>query len=104
MLDVLSQIAPQVRIVEVVQTVLYGLLYLVIAVCGIFTAYLCGIFTAYLMQRFAFPLQDRILTRADRAAGLEWLDFAQFAGVAHAEAWARQPSTRSPSSTHARMM
>jgi membrane-associated phospholipid phosphatase len=70
-LDVLSQFAPQVRIVEAVQTVLYGLLYLVITV-------ICGVFAAYSMQRFAFPLQDRFLASADRALGLEWLDFAHW--------------------------
>jgi membrane-associated phospholipid phosphatase len=70
-LDVLSQLAPQGRIVEGVQTVLYGLLYLVITI-------ICGAFAAYSIQRFAFPLQDELLASADRALGLEWFDYAHW--------------------------
>jgi membrane-associated phospholipid phosphatase len=70
-LDFLSQFAPQVRIVEGLQTVLYGFLYLVITI-------VCGMLAAYSMQRFAFPLQDQFLARADRALGLEWVDFANW--------------------------
>jgi membrane-associated phospholipid phosphatase len=36
----------------------------------------CGVFAAYSMQRLAFPLQDQLLASADRALGLEWLDYA----------------------------
>jgi membrane-associated phospholipid phosphatase len=68
-LDVLSQLAPQARIVEGVQIVLYGILYLVITI-------VCGVFAAYSMQRLALPLQDQLLASADRALGLEWLDYA----------------------------
>jgi hypothetical protein len=70
-LDLLSQFAPPVRIVEGLQTVLYGFLYLVITI-------VCGVLAAYSMQRFAFPLQDQFLARADRALGLEWVDFAHW--------------------------
>lgn len=70
-LDVLIQLAPQGRIVEGAQTVLYGLLYLVITI-------ICGAFAAYSIQRFAFPLQDELLASADRALGLEWLDYAHW--------------------------
>ena len=68
-LDVLSQFAPQTRIVETARTLLYGVLYLVITI-------LCGVLAAYAMQRFAFPLQDQFLARADMAVGLNWSDFA----------------------------
>lgn len=68
-LDVISQLAPQIRIVEAVQTVLYGVLYLV-------TTIVCAILAAYAMQRFAFPLQDQNLANADLALGLNWLDYA----------------------------
>jgi len=70
-LDVLSQLAPQVRVVQALQTVLYGVLYLVIT-C------VCGVLAAYAMQRLAFPLQDRLLAGADRALGLNWADYAHW--------------------------
>jgi len=70
-LDVLSQFAPRVRIVEAVQTLLYGVLYLVIT-C------VCGVLAAYALQRLAFPLRDEFLTRADLALGFHWLDFARW--------------------------
>ena len=70
-LDVLSQFAPRTRIVEAVQTFIYGVMYLVIT-C------LCGVVAAYALQRFAFPLQDRHLASADMALGLNWLDFAHW--------------------------
>jgi membrane-associated phospholipid phosphatase len=70
-LDVLSQFAPQSRIVEAVQTLLYGVLYLVITI-------LCGVLAAYALQRLAFPLQDQLLARADMALGLNWPDFAHW--------------------------
>jgi hypothetical protein len=68
-IDVVSRFAPQSRMVESVRTIAYGLLYLV-------TTILCGIVAAYAMQRFAFPLQDAFLARADLALGLNWADFA----------------------------
>jgi hypothetical protein len=70
-LDVLIQFVPQPRIVEAVQTVLHGVLYLVIT-C------LCGVLAAYAMQRFAFPLQDRLFASADTALGLKWFDYAHW--------------------------
>jgi PAP2 superfamily len=70
-LDVVSQLAPPSRLVEAVQTFLYGLLYLAVT-C------VCGVLAAYAMQRFAFPLQDRFLTNADEAFGLQWLDYAHW--------------------------
>jgi len=68
-LDVLSQFAPQTRIIEAVQTVLYGVLYLMVT-C------VCGILAAYALQRFAFPLQDQFLISADRTLGFNWFDYA----------------------------
>ncbi|MGB7258727.1 MAG: hypothetical protein WBD48_11680, partial [Pseudolabrys sp.] len=68
-LDVISQLAPQTRIIEAAQTILYGVLYLVIT-C------VCGVLAAYAMQRFAFPLQDQLLERADVALGLNWFGYA----------------------------
>jgi membrane-associated phospholipid phosphatase len=70
-LDVITQIVPQSRIVEAVRTLLYGVLYLVITI-------LCGVLTAYAMQRFAFPLQDRFFEHADIALGLDWPGFAHW--------------------------
>jgi len=70
-LDVLSQLAPQVRIVEAIQTVLYGVLYLL-------TTTVCAILAAYAMQRFAFPLQDQHLASADTALGLNWFGYAHW--------------------------
>ena len=68
-LDVLTRLLPQTRFVEAIQTILYGVLYLVITI-------LCGIVAAYAMQRFAFPLQDQLLAKIDMALGLTWLDYA----------------------------
>jgi membrane-associated phospholipid phosphatase len=68
-LDVLSQFAPQTRIIEALQTALYGFLYLAVTI-------VCGVLAAYSMQRFAFPLQDQLLANADRALGFTWSDFA----------------------------
>ena len=68
-LDMASLAAPQSRLLEALRTIAYGLLYLV-------TTILCGIVAAYAMQRFAFPLQDAFLARADLALGLHWPDFA----------------------------
>jgi len=69
--DILSQLAPQTRIVEAVRIVIFGILYLV-------TTILCGVIAAYSMQRFAFPLQDQHLTSADMALGLNWSDYAHW--------------------------
>jgi len=68
-LDVLCQFAPQTRVVEAVQTALYGFLYLAVTI-------VCGVLAAYSLQRFAFPLQDQLLANADKALGLNWSDFA----------------------------
>ncbi|MGH6682530.1 MAG: phosphatase PAP2 family protein [Pseudolabrys sp.] len=68
-LDILSQFAPQTRNVRIVQTILYGVLYLVI------TSF-CGVLAAYAMQRLAFPLQDQLLASADAALGVKWFDIA----------------------------
>jgi membrane-associated phospholipid phosphatase len=70
-LDVVSQRGPQTRIVTTAQTILYGLLYLA-------TTCVCGILAAYALQRFAFPLQDHLLTSADRTLGLSWPDYAHW--------------------------
>jgi PAP2 superfamily protein len=70
-LDVLSQLAPKVRIVEAVQTILYGVLYLVVT-C------VCGVLAAYAMQRLAFPLQDPFLARVDSALGFTWAAYAHW--------------------------
>jgi membrane-associated phospholipid phosphatase len=70
-LDVLSQFLPRVRIVASVQTILYGILYLIIT-C------VCGVLAAYALQRLAFPLRDVLLTRADLALGFHWLDYARW--------------------------
>jgi membrane-associated phospholipid phosphatase len=68
-LDVLSQFAPPTRIVDALQTFLYGFLYLAVTI-------VCGVFAAYAMQRLAFPLQDRLLDNADKALGFQWFDYA----------------------------
>jgi hypothetical protein len=70
-LDMASLAAPRSRMLEALRTIAYGLLYLV-------TTILCGIVAAYAMQRFAFPLQDAFLARADLALGLHWPDFAHW--------------------------
>ena len=70
-LDILSQFARQTPIVQAIQTVLYGFLYLVIT-C------VCGVISAYSIQRLAFPLQDHFLASADKALGLQWLDYAHW--------------------------
>jgi membrane-associated phospholipid phosphatase len=70
-LDVLSQFVPQTRMVTAVQTILYGVLYLA-------TTCVYGILAAYALQRFAFPLQDHLLTSTDQALGLSWSDYAHW--------------------------
>lgn len=68
-LDVVSQFAPPTRVVEAVQTFLYGFLYLAVTI-------VCGVLAAYAMQRLAFPLQDQFLNSADKALGFQWFDYA----------------------------
>ncbi len=70
-LDGLTQLAPRTRMIEAIQTVLYGGLYLVIN-C------ICGVIAAYSMQRFAFPLQDHLLASLDTLVWLNWFDFAHW--------------------------
>jgi hypothetical protein len=69
--DILSQFAPRTRIVEAVQTVIFGILYLV-------TTTLSGILAAYSMQRWAFPIQDQHLMSADLALGFDWFAYAHW--------------------------
>ena len=70
-LDAISRLAPQTLKIQTVQTVLYGILYLVIT-C------FCGVLAAYAMQRLAFPLQDRLFTRVDAALGVNWFAIAHW--------------------------
>lgn len=70
-LDLVIQLVPQTRTVAAVRILLYGILYLVITV-------VCGILAAYAMQRFAFPLQDQLLTGLDRALALDWPGYAHW--------------------------
>src|SRR3954468_1882045 len=53
-LDVLIQFAPPAKAAQRAQTILYGLLYLLVT-C------VCGVFAAYAMQRLTLPLQDGFL-------------------------------------------
>jgi membrane-associated phospholipid phosphatase len=69
--DVVLLFAPQNRIFDAVRTIMFGVLYLVITV-------LCGVVAAYSMQRLAFPLEDRFLTNADTALGLNWFGYAHW--------------------------
>jgi membrane-associated phospholipid phosphatase len=69
--DVISQFTARTEIVAGVQTVIYGILFLV-------TLSLCAVIAAYSMQRFAFPLQDRNLENADLALGFNWSAFAHW--------------------------
>jgi membrane-associated phospholipid phosphatase len=70
-LDILSQCAPQTRIVETARTLLYAVLYLIVTI-------LSGVFAAYSMQRLAFPLRDELLANIDMTLGLTWSDFAHW--------------------------
>jgi hypothetical protein len=70
-LDALSQLIPHARFAEALQTFLHGLSYLVITI-------LCAVLAAYAMQRFAFPLQDRLLAHVDTALGLNWFAYAHW--------------------------
>ncbi len=69
--DVALLFVPQSRMTDTVRTILFGFLYLIITI-------LCAIVAAYAMQRFAFPLQDHLLARADAALGLHWFDYAHW--------------------------
>jgi len=71
LLDVLSQLAPQTRLVRALQTALYGFLYLAVTI-------VCGVLAAYAMQRFGFPLEDRFLINADQAFGFSWSAYAHW--------------------------
>jgi hypothetical protein len=68
-LDVVIQYAPPSRIVEGLQTFLYGFLYLAVTI-------VCGVFAAYAVQRLAFPPRDGFLDSADKALGFQWVDYA----------------------------
>lgn len=68
-LDVVSQFAPPTRVVEALQTFLFGFLYLAVTI-------VCGVFAAYALQRLNFPLQDRFLDSADKALGFHWFNYA----------------------------
>jgi hypothetical protein len=70
-LDVLIQLAPPAKVAQRVQTILYGMLYLVVT-C------VCGVFAAYAMQRLTFPLQDGLLINLDTAVGFDWIGYAQW--------------------------
>ena len=70
-LDVLIQLAPPAKVAQRVQTILYGMLYLVVT-C------VCGVFAAYAMQRLGFPLQDSFLINLDAALGFDWIGYAQW--------------------------
>jgi hypothetical protein len=70
-LDIACRVLPQSRFTAAVQTILFGVLYLVVTI-------LFGIVAAYAMQRFALPLQDRNLAGADMALGLDWRDYAHW--------------------------
>jgi membrane-associated phospholipid phosphatase len=71
MLDGASRCVPQPRIAATLQTFVYGFLYLAVTV-------LSGVLAAYAMQRFAFPLRDADLARADAALGFDWLAYARW--------------------------
>src|SRR5690242_12069655 len=70
-LDVLIQFAPPAKVAQRVQTMLYGMLYLVVT-C------VCGVFAAYAMQRLSFPLQDGFLINLDAWLGFDWIGYAQW--------------------------
>jgi membrane-associated phospholipid phosphatase len=70
-LDVLSRLAAQTRLVRAIQILLYGVLYLVIT-C------FCGVLAAYSAQRIAFPLQDHLFAGADHALGMNWFDIVHW--------------------------
>lgn len=67
----LIRFAPRVRLVDSIQTALYGTLYLAVTV-------ICAILAAYSLQRFAFPLQDTLFAHLDIAMGLDWPAYAHW--------------------------
>jgi membrane-associated phospholipid phosphatase len=70
-LDVLSQFTAPTRNIRALQTILYGVLYLVIT-C------FCGVLAAYATQRFTFPFQDRLFEAADLTLGVNWFDLVHW--------------------------
>jgi hypothetical protein len=69
--EVLARLLPPLAIVDAVQTIAHGLLFLVLTCLG-------AVLAAYAMQRFAFPLQDRLFEHVDLAFGLSWADYAHW--------------------------
>lgn len=70
-LETASLFAPQSLIIRAIPAILYGVLYLAVT-C------LFGILALYTAQRFAFPLQDQAMVRADEALGVDWLSWAHW--------------------------
>jgi hypothetical protein len=70
-LDAMSRFAPQSFIIRAMPTILYGVLYLT-------TTCLFGILALYAIERFAFPLQDQAMVRADEALGVDWFRWAHW--------------------------
>jgi hypothetical protein len=66
-LDLFCRLAPRSPIINAVQTIIFGVLYLAMT-CW------CGVLTAYATQRLSFPLQDGLFESVDRALGLNWLE------------------------------
>jgi hypothetical protein len=66
-LDLLCRLAPRTPIINAVQTIIFGVLYLAMT-CW------CGVLTAYATQRLSFPLQDGLFETFDRTLGLNWLE------------------------------
>jgi membrane-associated phospholipid phosphatase len=63
--------APRIRLVGTAQSVLYGVLYLIITS-------VCAVLAAYSLQRLAFPLRDQMLHNFDMAMGFDWLAYARW--------------------------
>jgi membrane-associated phospholipid phosphatase len=70
-LDIASGFAPPTRLVRATQTIIHGLLYLVVT-CSF------AVLAAYSMQRFAMPVRDELFASLDRSVGLIWLDYARW--------------------------
>ena len=70
-LDALTLLLPQKRIVQAVQVFLYGFLYLV-------TLCLFGVLAAYALQRIGLPLRDHLFDRLDVALGFDWAAYAHW--------------------------
>jgi len=69
--EILAWLLPPLAIVDAIQTIAHGLLFLILVCLG-------AVLAAYAMQRFAFPLQDRLFERVDLALGLSWPDYAHW--------------------------